>query len=106
MRSDEACLREALDAADQLLALLANPEAERLFTEDRVFRHSVFFEFVAMGEQVSSLSPDLQDRYPDVPWRRIVAFRHRVAHGYFTLSLPLVWQIWQTRSRPCIRNSP
>jgi uncharacterized protein with HEPN domain len=34
------------------------------------------------------------DRHPEVPWRRIAAFRHRVAHGYFELSLEIVWQIW------------
>ena len=94
MRRDDACLREMLDAADQLLSLRAKPDAERLLHEDRVFRHSVFFEFVVIGEQVSVLSEDLQARHPEVPWRRIAAFRHRVAHGYFELSLAIVWQIW------------
>ena len=64
MRSDEIYLREMLDAADQLLALRSNPQAERLLYEDRVFRHSVFFEFVVIGEQVSVISgtcrPDIQ----------------------------------------------
>jgi len=83
-----------LDSADQLLSLAAKPDAERLLHEDRVFRHSVFFEFVVIGEQVSLLSEDLKARRPEVPWRRIAAFRNRVAHGYFGLSLPVVWQIW------------
>ena len=51
MPRDGVCLREMLDAAEQLLALLARPEAERLLHEDRVFWHSVFFEFVVLGEQ-------------------------------------------------------
>jgi uncharacterized protein with HEPN domain len=93
MRSDEACLREMLDAADQILDLAAKPDAERLLNEDRVFRHSMFFEFVVLGEQISLLSGPLQTKYPEVPWRRIAAFRNRVAHGYFGLSLPIVWQI-------------
>ena len=94
MRHDDVCLRDMLDAADQLLALRARPEAEGLLQTDRVFRHSVFFEFLVIGEQVSALSEELQARHPEVPWRRIAAFRHRVAHGYFELSLAIVWQIW------------
>ena len=67
MRRDDVCLREMLGAAEQLLELLNNPGAERLFYEDRTFRHSVFFEFVVIGEQVGGLSQDLQGRHPEVP---------------------------------------
>jgi hypothetical protein len=59
MRSDEVCLREMIAAADQLLVLLVKPEAERLLHEERGFRHSVFFEFVVIGEEVGRLSEQL-----------------------------------------------
>ena len=74
--------------------LLERPEAELLLHEDRAFRHSVFFEFVVLGEEVAALSEPLRERHPGVPWRRIGGFRNRIAHGYFELSLPIVWQIW------------
>lgn len=89
MRPDDVCLREMLDAVDQLMLLRSGTEAEKLLESDRVFRHSVFFEFefVVIGEQVGVLSPELQARHPEVPWRRIAAFRHHVAHGYFRFEL-------------------
>ena len=31
--------------------------------------------------------------HAEIAWRSIIAFRHRVAHGYFELSLPIVWDI-------------
>jgi uncharacterized protein with HEPN domain len=74
--------------------LLAKPEAERLLHEDRSFRHSVFFEFVVIGEEVARLSEELRLRHPEIPWRKVSAFRNRIAHGYFDLSLPIVWQLW------------
>src|ERR1700724_2657917 len=94
MRRDDVCLREMLAAAEQLIELRCKPEAERLLHEDRSFRHSVFFEFVVIGEEVARLSEDLRLRHSAIPWRSISAFRHRIAHGYFDLSLPLVWQLW------------
>ena len=95
MRSDDVSLGEMIAAADQLLALLANPQAERLLRQDRAFRHSVFFEFVIIGEGVAQLSEELKLRRPGIPWRQISAFRHRIAHGYLELSLGIVWQLWQ-----------
>ena len=94
MRHDDVCLREMLAATTQLLELLQRPDAERLLHEDRAFRPSVFFEFVVIGEEVTALSEALRERHPAVPWKRIGGFRNRIAHGYFDLSLPIVWQIW------------
>jgi uncharacterized protein with HEPN domain len=93
MRHDDVCLRE-MAATTQLLGLLQRLDAEHLLHEDRAFRHSVFFEFVVIGEEVAALSEALRERHPRVPWKRIGGFRDRIAHGYFDLSLPIVWQIW------------
>jgi len=103
MRRDDICLTEMLEAAEQLIKLLERPDAEVLFHGDRSFRHSVFFEFVVLGEQVGTVTPELQVRHPEVSWRQIAAFRHRVAHGYFDLSLSVVWEIWN-RQIPELRE--
>ena len=47
-----------------------------------------------IGEEVARLSEELRLRHPEIAWRQISAFRHRIAHGYFELSLPIVWQLW------------
>ena len=103
MRSDEVCLREMISATEQLPELLAKPDTERLLKEDRGFRHSVFFEFVVIGEEVSPLSEELRQRHPGIAWRQISAFRNRIAHSYFELSLPIVWQLW-TEEVPRLRT--
>jgi len=53
-----------------------------------------FFKFVVIGEEVGRLSEELRLRHPEIPWRQVSAFRNRIAHGYFELSLPIVWQLW------------
>ncbi len=44
-----------------------------------------------IGEAINRLSPELCERYPDIPWRQIVAVRHRIVHAYFDLDLQIVW---------------
>jgi uncharacterized protein with HEPN domain len=33
----------------------------------------------------------LRGRYPDVPWRQIIAVRHRIVHAYFDLDWQILW---------------
>ena len=35
----------------------------------------------------------MRERYPSVPWRRIVGLRNVVIHHYFGVDLSVVWSI-------------
>ena len=48
-----------------------------------------------LGETASALPDSLRDRYPDVPWRHIRAFRNLAVHKYFSIDWAVVWQIAQ-----------
>lgn len=49
-----------------------------------------------IGEAANALSPELCDRYPDIPWAQIVAFRNMIVHEYFRVDQALVWRIVET----------
>ncbi len=42
----------------------------------------------------------LEEKYPDVPWRDVAAFRNVLAHAYLGLELRIVWDIIDTRLKP------
>ncbi len=44
-----------------------------------------------IGEACASVSPDVRQRHPSVPWRAAADLRNRVIHGYFDVDLELVW---------------
>jgi len=41
-----------------------------------VLRDAVLYRMLLLGEIASSLPDDLRDRYPEVAWRQIRAFRN------------------------------
>jgi len=43
-----------------------------------------------VGEAANSVSEELRNRYPDVPWRQVIAMRNRLIHGYFDVDLHIV----------------
>jgi len=47
---------------------------------------------------------DLRRRHHDVPWRQVVGLRNIVAHDYFAVYLPKIWEIVQ-ESLPPLRQA-
>jgi len=57
-------------------------------TQDAILRN-----LEIIGEATKQLSPDLRDRYPDVPWKGMAGIRDRLIHHYFGVNLDIVWDI-------------
>jgi uncharacterized protein with HEPN domain len=60
-----------------------------------VLRDAVLYRLLLLGETASALPDVLRDRYPDVTWRQIRAFRNLAVHKYFSVDWAVVWQIAQ-----------
>src|SRR5712664_3119905 len=56
---------------------------------------AVLYWLLLLGEIASALPDSLRDRYPDVAWRQIRAFRNLAVHRYFSVDWAVVWQIAQ-----------
>jgi len=48
--------------------------------------------FEIIGEDAGRLSPETRNRSA-LPWSRIVAFRNRLIHAYWSVDLQLVWDV-------------
>ncbi len=44
-----------------------------------------------VGEACNQVSREFQEAHPEVPWRKAIALRHRLTHGYFDVDLDIVW---------------
>ena len=58
-------------------------------------RDAVLYRLLLLGEIASALPESLRDRYPDVAWRHIRAFRNLAVHRYFVVDWAVGWQISQ-----------
>ena len=49
-------------------------------------------KLAVIGEAAARISGDLTNRYPQVPWPQIVAFRNILIHAYFGIDWNEVWK--------------
>ena len=42
-----------------------------------------------------NISPEVKDRYPEIPWKRIAGMRDILVHDYLGLDLEITWKVAQ-----------
>jgi uncharacterized protein with HEPN domain len=46
-----------------------------------------------IGEAATHIPEAVRERYPDIPWRMIVATRNKLIHGYLGIDNDIIWSI-------------
>lgn len=65
------------------------------FTHNRLVVDAVLRNLTVIGEAAASLPETIRMAAPKIPWTEIIGMRNVVVHGYFGVSLPMVWQTIQ-----------
>ena len=90
-RDDEVRLRDMLDAARAALAAIRGRDRADL-DQNSIWALGLVKCLEIVGEATNRLSPEMRERWPDIPWREIVGMRNRLVHTYFDIDRDQVWQ--------------
>jgi uncharacterized protein with HEPN domain len=90
VKSDRPYLAHVADAIAAIETYVAG--GHETFMRERLIQDAVVRNFEIIGEAASRLSPAVRDA-SDVPWAKVIAFRNRLIHGYWSIDLQLVWDV-------------
>lgn len=68
-------------------------EGKTSFFEDDRTQAAVLRKLQELAESAIRVSPAVKERYPEVEWDGIRAFRHVVVHDYLGINLERIWDI-------------
>jgi uncharacterized protein with HEPN domain len=90
VKSDEPYLAHILDSIAAIETYTAG--GRDAFMNDRLIQDAVIRNFEIIGEAANSLSPVIRNQ-PGIPWGKVIAFRNRLIHAYWSVDLALVWDV-------------
>ncbi len=93
-------MREAVERIARYVGTRTYPE----FVQDELRVDGVVRNLELLGEAVKHIPQAVRDRHPSVPWTKIAGLREVLIHQYFSVNLPIVWDIVQ-HYIPDLRNS-
>jgi len=89
-RDDSVYLQHILAAISRIQEYLAGVTYDE-FTENHLLQDGVVRQLEIIGEATRQISTEFQDMHPDLPWSQMVGIRNRLAHAYFEVNLPIIW---------------
>ena len=91
MRSDRERLIDILEAIDKID--LYTTRGRQVYDMDELLQVWIVRHLQIIGEAASRVSSETQNRFPEIPWGKMIGMRHVLVHGYFDIDLDVVWSV-------------
>jgi uncharacterized protein with HEPN domain len=82
-------LAQILEAIQRIETFTA--EGRAVFLQSRLHQDAVIRNFEIIGEATKRVPDDYRNAHPEVPWRKLAAFRDVLIHGYDVVDVSRVW---------------
>lgn len=80
MSDDLRRVSHMVTCAETILSYLKG--RRRQWSRHQMMRDATLRQFEVMGEAATKVSTAFRDAHPEVPWKRIIAFRNVLIHAY------------------------
>jgi uncharacterized protein with HEPN domain len=89
-KDDTVYLLHILDAMD-LIAEYTKGMSENEFLSNSMAHDAVVRQIEIIGEAARNDSTEIQEKYPKLPWAKMIGIRNKVIHEYFNVNYSVVW---------------
>jgi uncharacterized protein with HEPN domain len=89
-RDDTVYLHHILDAID-LIEGYTKGMTENEFLSNSMAHDAVIRQIEIIGEAARNVSDEFQEKYPRLPWAKMIGIRNKIIHEYFNVNFAIVW---------------
>jgi uncharacterized protein with HEPN domain len=89
---DTVRLRHMLEATEKAVAFTQNRTRADLDTDEQ-FTLALTRLLEIIGEAAASITENVRNNNPQIPWRAMIGTRNRLIHGYFDVDHDIIWNI-------------
>jgi uncharacterized protein with HEPN domain len=90
--------RDHLDYLQDIMTMMEKIESfiagmtKEDFIEDCMAHFAVIRAMEVMGEAAKNVPPEVRQRHPEIPGKKMAGLRDKVIHGYFGVDLFIIWE--------------
>lgn len=96
LRDQRLYLQDIYDACTKI-ENYSNSITYREFCNDSKTVDAILHNLMVIGEASKNLSLPFIEKHSQIPWKKIKGLRDIIAHQYFGLDYPLLWDIAKTK---------
>ena len=63
------------------------------FKKTHIVVDAVVRNFEIIGEASKKIPSAIQEKYPEIPWKKMYGLRNLIAHKYFGIDHEMIWEI-------------
>lgn len=78
------------DYAAKAIAMARGYSRSALDTDEKL-RYALTYLVQLVGEAAGQTPLEIQEMFPEIPWRQAIGMRHRLIHGYDAVDLDILW---------------
>jgi uncharacterized protein with HEPN domain len=93
-------LEDILRYTEKAQRFVADVPSFDAFAEDEMRVMATIRALEVIGEAVKHIPHSLRRKYPEVPWQEIAGMRDILIHGYYDVSVEIVWKTVQEDLAP------
>jgi len=99
IRNWEMRIQDILDSISKIQSYIAGMTLDQ-FRADTLRIDAVIRNLEIIGEAAGHIPMEVQERYPGLAWLEMRGMRNIVAHEYFGVSIPIIWETIQNDLAP------
>ena len=90
MRDNQVYLSDIIESIELIFEYISD-KTEFEFSQNLLLQDAIYRRFEIIGEATSNLSDEFKNSHSDIEWRLMKAMRNKLAHEYFGISSPTVY---------------
>ena len=90
LRNWDMRVNDILDAIEKISKYTSGMTEAQFYADEKTV-DAVIRNFSIIGEAANAVPAEIQSSHPGVPWSELIGMRNIVIHGYFKVSVSIVW---------------
>ena len=92
---DRGRLEHIIEQINNIEEFVPNKSLKDL-ENDKMLQYAVIMCIEIIGEASYMLTNDFRNTHKEVEWEEIIRMRHVLVHGYYHISVMMIWEIIQS----------